>query len=1485
MAQKITYISLYHQFHSIFCIRYLESKLDESRQQVKSKDQENRELKDVNEHLRNQLRKLSEDIKYANIDVDNIKEQYTNENQNVVNLEKLNRDINKENKKLMMDFMDSQQKLQGAVDECQSLKEMVSRAANEQSSVEKMLTNTQQSNSELLNANKIAKDDLKSAHLKIVGLHQAMEGDEKDRIILENKLLSLEKEFENATRDLHQENKELKLELEQSRKLVAEFEAILDQGQLDFDEMEAHLDKYRTENGELDKRLHEALKLLIKLQSEREELDRRSEGITAEMVMMKESLERERKFSESWSKEKEALELQLDQFKGKEESQMKQIVNLREETNSRLDLLESKDNKIESLETHIVELTGELNGVKSQLETVQTVSDVDLKESCVDCGNDACLKGSCVDCTNRPDVEELLKEQQDCQKLLEKKDEQLRECANVIHQLESQRELEDDHKTELFSQLKSLETELDDEKINHEKDIEDCLKEISNLRNHITDQEVASDKMAYDNRKLGYELSEALERNDHLEERLDGLLDETDIERNTMIETIALLEEKVNNTDDTQEDELKHLRSVVQQLEELRQQDETALKSSRRVLSNKDKEMQALREDVFQLKISLDKYESENTELTKSMSTLESSGQQYKAKMLQDLREQEQSLQMLQERSNAEGQHKDMLRHEVERLSKEIERTREESKENQKEYSQQKQQMQARIEDLLKSQYQLENMNIENENLKSDIEYFLSDRKDHGTMYKEISQLRAETANLRFKLRRLEDAEKKNQRLEEEVMNSLSVNNEELDNYQLLNENRKLKLDIEKLQVRMKQQPSLDELQGENNKLKEELRRKINSIMETDHEHIYRDLQSENEQLRMELEEALAMVNDQESQQMIDSLKSENQHLKNDGRELDKLRAENQKLKIEAMALNHKQSSNAGQNLEMINALTKDNQRLKIEVQQLKDHKILEREQHYATSNSGADLTRENMLLKDEIRELNKKIITTEDQQQQHSNNHGSLERENQQLKTENRTLQAKSERVGELTQENRILKHELREIENKHIAANERLKSENVSLKKQVDTLFKKNQDLELSNTSRVSTKTTNTPQQLSFKQKAASYDNLAQASWNTGADNTLFTSEQSISMERLHRVEKTPTKVRSLEQLPLNSSRNQQTLELPHPRHLQRTPSVERVPSFSSQTGRSGGPYIKPLKVKFANSNPPDGNSNNDIKTSPQVKSILNPFQGHQHQHQHDIVEKPRESLFNARTKSPNMQLPPPPPAAAAKQTSNALKDRPDVSQFSLISFDDDAVSKSSPTATTTHQIRREPRIDSHWFDKDSATRRASSNSLLDAPFTEGGSRRATPSPRIDASLFDPAPRESDSKRTSKVSASWFDSLSLKENGLERTPSIKDNPFFELDRSVNISQSKSANSSPSKSYQQQQQQQQQPATTNLPKDIIKFDMRPQSTEPAVKRRQKYKTREPEFLNTSQDDDDDNGFGSNVGNEFVKRLKGMFESSTLKGR
>ena len=64
---------------------------------------------------------------------------------------------------------------------------------NEQNTLEKMLTNTQQSNSEMLDANRLVKDELRDSNTRVIRLQQDLEEEEKQRIVNENKFLSLEK--------------------------------------------------------------------------------------------------------------------------------------------------------------------------------------------------------------------------------------------------------------------------------------------------------------------------------------------------------------------------------------------------------------------------------------------------------------------------------------------------------------------------------------------------------------------------------------------------------------------------------------------------------------------------------------------------------------------------------------------------------------------------------------------------------------------------------------------------------------------------------------------------------------------------------------------------------------------------------------------------------------------------------------------------------------------------------------------------------------------------------------------------------------------------------------------------------------------------------------------------------------------------------------------------------------------------------------------
>ena len=942
------------------------------------------------------------------------------------------------------------------------------------------------------------------------------------------------------------------------------------------------------------------------------------------------------------------------------------------------------------------------------------------------------------------------------------------------------------------------------------------------------------------------------------------------------------------------------------------------------MIHTKDGEIADLRADVIQLKTSLDEHESKNIELTQSMTSLQNNEKLSKAKLLDNLRHREESLAMLQERTNVEDEHKNSLKMDVEKLNKDIERLRDQNEENMKSYHREKEQMQGRIEELLKSEYRAEFLQSENENLKADIEYFLNDRQDQQDRYQEMTGLRSEITNLKYRIRKLEE---ERDALKKELM-GLKKQQQQGSNMprelppsgdQLFAENRKLKLEIEKLELKAK----------DNTKENHQLKLQLNSRGST-HLEKHDSFQSNDE--NRALKEDIDMLESQLAHQSttLEELLKENESLKEQldqvkgagSRREDVLLNENQRLFNELEEAKKKTSNNAtGYDKQILNSLTRENNILK------QDVKALEM------------LRAENQRLKTD---LGKQQQQQQQQQQQALGQSNSIE-QNQQLdnlRKENKELQTRNERMKDLTNENRMLKQELRDIESKHIATNERFQTENKSLKKQVDDLFKKNQDLELSNISPVPTNTINRNDSLSFKQKASSFDNLAQASWNTNQPFKTSPLSKSSSIERLQQTNKGQLQtLRHSDPLERFSSVSKQHSfnesasfeQQPKREHpLSQSASFERLPSTNQQTQRplsqSGSfeqllptnrqrpldylrqisprpfttatdddeqqnqsqynfppdaPYVKQMRVRFAGGH--DDNTStkqqqqdsvrqqprDEIRTSPQIKNILNPMvpQQQQQQHRFNNFDDQRDNTtytptprpgFPTTTTTNRLQQPPPPPPpppqnnrhtnwgvneqasklpsqgliqpskpTTSKSTAkDLLKDRPDVSQlFSLISFDESPA--NIPDSKSTNQ-----------------------NNLLDVPMTT----------------------------TSTMGEDGSESSG--GAGLKRTPSIKDNPFFEMDRSRK--QSQSVDSSPKKSAYQQQQ-------TSLPKDILKFDMRPKSTPPPS--RQQQARLDPRQQQARLDDrrtaslvsfNDESG--SEIGNDFVKRLKGVFENGP-KGR
>ena len=1066
---------------------------------------------------------------------------------------------------------------------------------------------------------------------------------------------------------------------------------------------------------------------------------------------------------------------------------------------------------------------------------------------------------------------------------------------------------------------------------------------------------------------------------------------------------------------------------AVQQLEELRQQEEEdfqkALEASQKLSNGKDAEIEDLRADVIQLKTSLDEHESKNFELMKSVNSLESNEKTSKAKLLDDLRQQEESFAFLQERSNVEGELKSTLKTELEKLNIEIENLRERNHEMAKEHQTERQQTQGRIEELLKNEYQVEFLSRENENLKADIEYFLTDRKDQQGRYEEMSKLRSEIANLRYRQRKLEEERDSLQRDlgVAKQQNSLNIEDEadlkqEADKFQVVAENRKLRLEIENLELKMKQN-NTGELENENLRLKLELNSSRTISADNDSSYL---LMANNENQR--LKEQIEMLESKLGQQpSLDELIDENRSLKEqlNSSEESSLRMINRDLLDENHRLKEQlQRESPRKNEDVIN----ENRRLVDELEEAK-RKINVTPSSSSTSYDSQilnALTRENNILKQDVKALemmraeNMRLKTDLDKQQQQQqnmsksnnssenvlNNQRQLQQQQQQqlenLRKQNIELHSKAGHVNEITNENRMLKQELREIENKHIASNERLFAENKTLKKQVDELFKKNQDLELSNISPVPTNSSMKREEShSLRQKAASFDNLSQASWNLSSSlnksasienlapspinnkqkrqNTDVTPSasfelkqkplnqsasfernplsQSSSFERQHKPtsrsgsferfsqpnqqrEHSFNESNSFDQLaqrkrqsPLNQSdsfKKQRQSSLNQSNSFERlqenTPSqsglferlvpanqhaaaessqqksprqfggnlLERTPSFMTDSSKQhqqqprynfppDTPYVKQIRVRFA------GDENNQqqqdqIKTSPQIKTIINHSATHQQEQQQQQQQQQHQQ---SREKEDDYSTYTPTPRPETKTTSSLNRDWRN--QLSEAAEPLQQKREANPWTRDDHQTRQptkeqKSRNIAHQ-NKPNENQPRQTSSSAKSLLTE----RPDVSQLFSLISFDESPagnkRESTNQKSSLLELPTIATIKNNDGGessggLKRTPSIKDNPFFERDRSKR--QSKSENSSPVKPPFQQHNQQQPQLQTGLPKEILKFDMRPKSTPPSASSAQRVQDVENEGSSS----------GAEIGNNFVKRLKGVFENNKdVKGR
>ena len=215
------------------------------------------------------------------------------------------------------------------------------------------------------------------------------------------------------------------------------------------------------------------------------------------------------------------------------------------------------------------------------------------------------------------------------------------------------------------------------------------------------------------------------------------------------------------------------------------------------------------------------------------------------------------------------------------------------------------------------------------------------------------------------------------------------------------------------------------------------------------------------------------------------------------------------------------------------------------------------------------------------------------------------------QIRAENYDLKAKADRVQEFANENRMLKQELRDIESRHLEVADRINRENITLRRNVDDLFKKNQDLELRHVSYIRTRPRSNlylepnlsrldPVKLTIRPKSSSVDNLYD-----------FQDQESFSPIKNGVATSTPT---------MESQRFTSIM-------VTKAPSVERI-------SHQGGGTVNAMKPATKVSSVEQG-------TKPSSIELLNPFQERNQLSTGPLVEA-HETDDSRRKSEPNWAQP---------------------------------------------------------------------------------------------------------------------------------------------------------------------------------------------------------------------------------------------------
>ncbi|XP_065651841.1 putative leucine-rich repeat-containing protein DDB_G0290503 isoform X2 [Hydra vulgaris] len=739
--------------------RYLQHKINELSQVVAQKENIISRHKEKEIELTTQLSEITEQLKVKKCALKQTTSNLDNELTNVERLEKLNCDMNKENKKLMNELLALKEKIQEANRENALFKDKIKKLEREQNNLDNMIAKTQKSNSELMESQQVAVEELKSFKNKNSMLEQEIINLKKEKDFLANKLLSGEIEFNKAKENFTRENTELVKELEYTRRSMGEFENILDQGQQDFDELENQLEVYRRENIELDEKLHGALKEHIRLQAELEELKKNCEKQINELETARRERDNEKHQHENLKQLKISLDNQLNERRNREdifEERLRgyeQLLKSKEET-----LLCEKKEK----ETMQVDL------IKFQKELIECITRQDETRKDIENKNKEIIewKIKCDHFQNK--ITTLSSENVNLKSQFDTLTKNFDETQQKMYRFKVEKEeLEQEHR-KFSKHVCELELKLEDEQATHVIEKDQLLTELSALKRTTNEKDILNEKHTHHLTNKEKELYNMSQENEKLIEQIKTIEEEREMERQTLYESLEMWKDKANAIEVEMSAEITQLRATIDAMDHSNKNDASLIQAT--VQENKslkskmeedkqrkkqnEMDIDSLKYDIVQLQNVVDSLEGRNEELSKQNMQIKD--------LLLDLEKKKKNIEIekikLMEDLNAKEEYIQDLQSDKGLTEKEkLNLTSEHSK------------LIAEMRSLKEQLINYEEIKTENESLKYDLEAILDERLSMQTQINELSHFRTDNYDLRSRVDRVIDMENENRSLKQDL--------------------------------------------------------------------------------------------------------------------------------------------------------------------------------------------------------------------------------------------------------------------------------------------------------------------------------------------------------------------------------------------------------------------------------------------------------------------------------------------------------------------------------------------------------------------------------------------------------------------------------------------------------------------------------------------------------------------------------------------